>query len=139
MILFGYKGDHISTVLFDDGTLIYGKSDHNMVMLLPEKTMRQIQKLICDNRDMLHRCGEKINGKDIEGENCFIFEDYHIVDWDLTRWYQEEDRKKHPEYYHNTVKLELVETYVRSLFDEICAVIGEAEKEVKYTRSVMVV
>ena len=37
------------------------------------------------------------------------------------------------------MKLELVETYVRSLFDEICAVIGDAEKEVKYTRSVMVV
>ena len=108
-------------------------------MRLCEKTMGQIQNLICDNRKMLHQCGEKINGKEMDGENCFIFEDYHIVDWDLTRWYQEEDRKKHPEYYHNTVKLELVETYVRSLFDEICAVIGEAEKEVKYTRSVMVV
>ena len=65
--------------------------------------------------------------------------DYHIVDWDLTRWYQEEDRKKHPEYYNNTVKLELVETYVRSLFDEICIIIEGAEKEVRYTRSVMVV
>ena len=74
-----------------------------------------------------------------DGENCFIFEDYHIVDWDLTRWYQEEDRKKHPEYYNNTVKLELVETYVRSLFDEICIVIEGAEKKVKYTRSMMVV
>ena len=139
MILFGYKGDHISTILFDDGTLVCGRADQNTVMSLCEKTMGQIQNLICDNRKMLHQCGEKINGKGVDGENCFIFEDYHIVDWDLTRWYQEEDRKKHPEYYHNTVKLELVETYVRSLFDEICIVIEGAEKEVKYTRSVMVV
>ena len=139
MILFGYKGDRFSTLLFDDGTLVYGRPDQNTVMRLCEKTMGQIQNLICDNRKMLHQCGEKINGKEMDGENCFIFEDYHIVDWDLTRWYQEEDRKKHPEYYNNTVKLELVENYVRSLFDEICAVIGEAEKEVRYTRSVVVV
>ena len=139
MILFGYKGDRFSTLLFDDGTLVYGRADQNTVMSLCEKTMGQIQNLICDNRKMLHQYGEKINGKEMDGENCFIFEDYHIVDWDLTCWYQEEDRKKHPEYYHNTVKLELVETYVRSLFDEICIVIEGAEKEVKYTRSVMVV
>ena len=139
MILFGYKGDRFSTLLFDDGTLVYSSIDQNTVMSLCEKTMGQIQNLICDNRKMLYQCGEKINGKEMDGENCFIFEDYHIVDWDLTRWYQEEDRKKHPEYYNNTVKLELVETYVRSLFDEICIVIEGAEKEVKYTRSVMVV
>ena len=138
-ILFGYKGECFSTLLFDDGTLVYGRADQNTVMRLCEKTMRQIRRILRDNRKLLHQCGEKINGKEMDGENCFIFEDYHIVDWDLTRWYHEEDRKKHPEYYNNTVKLELVETYVLSLFDEICIVIEGAEKEVKYTRSVMVV
>ena len=38
MILFGYKGDRFSTLLFDDGTLVYGRPDQNTVMHLCEKT-----------------------------------------------------------------------------------------------------
>ena len=61
MILFGYKGKCFSMLLFDDGTLVYGRPDQNTVLCLCEKTLGEIRSLLHDNRKMLHQCGEKIN------------------------------------------------------------------------------
>ena len=135
MIIFGYKSGSISTLLYDDGTLLYGTEEKIVSLLLPEAFLKQICLILKENRQMLRTYGARINGDaDISGENCFIFEDFCIADWDLTRWYLEEDRKKHPEYYSNTVKLELTETYIRAVFDEICLVIENAEKEIRYSQ-----
>lgn len=135
MILFGYETGTFSVLLYSDGTLLYGKKNNQAILSLPGEALERVRAILKENRPMLLRLGKEINGSaDLEGENCFIFEDLKIIDWDLTRWYLEEDRKKHPEYYRSTVKLELTENYIRGVFDEICAVLEEAEKQVQYTK-----
>lgn len=135
MVLFGYKSCAMSTLLYDDGTLLYGTKEKMISLLLPDMYLRQVRSILKENRQMLRSYGCRINSDaDINGENCFIFEDFYIIDWDLTRWYLDEDRKKHPDYYNNTVKLELTETYIRAVFDEICTVIERAEKEITYSQ-----
>ena len=135
MILFGYKGGSMSTLLYEDGVLIYGTAEKMVSLSLPDDFLERIRLILKENRQMIHSYGIRINGDaDIGEENCFIFEDFHVIDWDLTRWYMEEDRKKHPEYYNNSVKVELTETYIRAVFDEICAVIEQAEKEIRYSQ-----
>ena len=147
-ILFGYdrriaEDGHpgLSVYLYPEGTLEYRTGDReegterHISFTLSGESLRAIREILHLNRERLRMMAEEINGPaPCEGENCFIFEDVRIVDWDLTRWYLEEDRKKHPEYYRNSVKVELTETFVRGVFDEICAVIERDGKELRYMR-----
>lgn len=89
--------------------------------------VHEIGRILIANAMALRRYAEEINGteKNFEGENYFILGDQKIIDWDITRWYLEEDRKKHPEYYRNSVQVQLTENYVRGIFDEICEVIEQ--------------
>ena len=138
MVIFGYKGNGIEIKLHDDGTLLYMAGDQTAALSVHEQSMLQIRRLLDDNHEMLKECASRINGNSgTEGENCFIFKDCRIIDWDLTRWYLEEDRSRHPEYYNNTVKVELVENLVRSVFDEICDVISEEGSRLLYGRTVI--
>ena len=138
IILFGYQGDGASIHLYEDGTLVWMSDGRTAAFAVQEAAMRKIHRILEANYGMLKECASRINGKTgSEGENFFIFRDCRIVDWNLTRWYQEEDRSIHPEYYGNTVKVELVENLVRTVFDEICDVIGAENNRLLYGRTVM--
>ena len=140
MILFGYQSDTQSMYLYEDGSLAWGSSSGGQaaVFCVPEESMMRIRGILRENREMLRQCGERINGRsDTEDENCFILEDLRIIDWDLTRWYVEEDRSRHPDYYENTVKVELTETYVRGVFDEICEILAGEDKRLLYGRTIL--
>ncbi len=144
-ILFGYFTDSgMTTFLHTDGTLVYQtgrrfkQDDRCIKYRITPDCLRQIKELIDDRRHLLTACAAEINrNQAFAGENYFLFDGIHIIDWDLTRWYLEEDRKKHPEYYSNSVKVELTETHVRALFDEICSLIERDAKELLYTRTVL--
>ena len=150
-ILFGYslsgadKGRASSAAfLYHDGTLTYeygSREAHNerkITFQVSQQCLQSMKKIISENAEPLGSVREKINGSaSVESENCFIFDGMLIIDWDLTRWYLEEDRKKHPEYYSNSVKVALTENYVRDIFDEICLMIEKDDKQMKYARTVL--
>ena len=149
-LLFGYSkgtaekaGDGLSVLLYEDGTLIYESGNaaaggRELHMAVSAACLGKVRSIIDQNIGRLRELQKKINGREpTEGENRFLFRDVAIVDWDLARWFVEEDRKKHPEYYSNSVRIELVETYVRGVFDEICGVIESDEKVVRYMRTTL--
>ena len=150
-ILFGYSRNSAdgtraasAVFLYRDGTLTYEygsretRDERKITFLITEGCLRSIEKIISDNLVMLRKLRHEINrSSSFEYEKCFIFDGMQIIDWDLTRWYLEEDRKKHPEYYSNSLKVELTENYVRGIFDEICLLIERDEKRVCYTRAVL--
>lgn len=145
--IFGYHKQNIdagssaiNVVLYSDGKLIVcardGRNDiwRDTAMQVSHACVHEIWRILIANAMALRRYAEEINGteKNFENENYFIFGDQKIIDWDITRWYLEEDRKKHPEYYRNSVRVELTENYVRGIFDEICEVIEQDNKKVQY-------
>ncbi len=150
-ILFGYSrisadGTRAASAayLYRDGTLTYEcgsretRDERRITFLLSPVCLQSIRQIISGNFSVLAGLKDRINGRaPVEKESCFIFDGIVIADWDLTRWYLEEDRKKHPEYYSNTVKVELTENYVRGVFDEICSLIENDDKQVRYTRVIM--
>ena len=138
MIIFGYQSSSTSIYLYEDGTLICISEGRTAAFSVMEESMRKIRRLLDENRLMLEECASRINGRAVpETENCFIFGNCRIADWDLTRWYMEEDRSKHPDYYDNTVKVGLVENIVRAVFDEVCDVIGEKGNRLLYGRTLL--
>ena len=138
MILFGYESEKMTLELLEDGTLIFRSGERKTVQSIGRHCLMRVRAIVDEHCAKLQRCGREINaGTDPAEENCFIFVDFRIVDWDLTRWYVEEDRKKHPEYYKNTVKVELTENYVRGVFDEICSVLEEEEKQFRYMQTLI--
>ena len=145
MILFGYRtgrsegGPESTMSLMEDGLLEYARAGGRRASFsVSDACLHTVRKILEENRDLLTQYAREINADNsLDNENCFIFGGIEIIDWDLTRWYLEEDRKKHPEYYSNSVKVELTETYVRGIFDEICQVIEQDEKKMRYARMIM--
>lgn len=151
-LLFGYvkmnnaPGSPASSVLlYRDGTMLFRAADDagyvakRVTFSVTKECVRLVKETIRDNLPVLSDCAARINGArgDFDGENYFIFGDLRIIDWDLTRWYLEEDRKKHPEYYNNSVKVQLTETCVRGIFDEICGIIEQDDKTIRSSRAVL--
>lgn len=147
-LLFGYRKTNpedgtplLSIFLSRDGTLSCSSAEprtgnlKKVSFTVSDECVRTVSGMIAGNRDWLARCAERINSPSeaFSGENVFIFDGLLIADWDLSRWFLEEDRRKHPEYYANSVKVYLTENYIRRLFDEICSVIEADEKEMQYS------
>lgn len=133
----------ISTSLYPDGILLFQTRDtendgrRDTIFTVTDGCIQKVRKIITSCADDLRQYARQINGHlaHLESENYFVFGDLKIIDWDLSRWYLEESREKYPGYYKNMVKVELTENYVRAIFDEICRVIEEDEKEVQYVRT----
>lgn len=143
--LFGYISGRFENepakamLLSEDGLLVYEQAGGKRASFsVSGDCLGRVRDILSQNMEELRQCAAEINhvpsALPPDGENCFIFGDLVIIDWDLTRWYLEEDRKKHPDYYSNSVKVELTETRVRAVFDEICAVIEADEKKMRYAR-----
>lgn len=132
-----------SILLYRDGTILFrtaddaGKVNRRVTFAVTEDCVRLVNETIEENLPVLKSCASQINDghRSFDGENYFIFGDLRIVDWDFSRWYLEEDRKKHPEYYKGSVKVQLTETYVRGIFDEICGIIERDEKTICSSRA----
>lgn len=133
----------LSSMLYPDGTLIFRTKDtesenwRDVTLQISEECTRRISDILDFHAMNLERYAKEINEANIsfEEENYFLFKDQKIIDWDLARWCLEEEREKHPEYFKNIRKLELTENYVRAVFDQICKMIEQEPKEMRYMKS----
>jgi hypothetical protein len=137
-LIFGYHKDTISAELFEDGTFLAVKRKNGNIsrseFQVSAGSVDEIREILDRNDRDLRTFAGLINGleEDFEGENFYIFGDLKIIDWDSERLRLEEERKKHPSYYQNAMKVELTEKYVWKIFGEICRIIEEDEKEVQH-------
>ncbi len=141
--IFGYRKvsetSAISAYLFEEGNFLVRKSgsrgENSTVFQVSEDCVQEITNILARHKEDLKQYARVINEQaDVENENYYIFGDHKIIDWDRDRFKLEEERQKGPSYYKNAMKVELTEGYVRKIFNEICQVIEQDEKEVRHMR-----
>lgn len=142
-LIFGYHKDTISAELYEDGTFLVLKKKGSSIIRsefrVTDDSVFRISKVLEWNDRDLRRYAGIINDleENFENENYYIFGDLKIIDWDSERLRLEEEREKHPSYYHNALKVELTEKYVWRIFGEICRIIEQDEKEIQHMRFFM--